>query len=628
MLDSLRRGANTIVAKILLGLLVVSFAVWGIADVFRSTGSQSVAEVGDTEVSLTDFGRQYQREIQAFSRQYGQPITPELAAQLGLPSRLLGRMISEAALTDTATSMGLGVSDEAIAKTIAADPNFQAGGKFDRAYFNQLINQNGLTEAQYIAEQRSLLLRRQLAEGLFGGMGTPTTLLEQLSRYRDEVRIVDYIELPRSLITPIPTPSGDELQTYYDANKDQYRAPEYRKLDILTLTPDDIADPSAVTDEDARKEYERTKGQYGTAEQRRIQQILFPTIEEAKAASDKIKGGATFEQIVGERNLKPEDIDLGLLTKDRVVDPAIAEAAFGLGAGAVSDAVEARFGGALVRVTEIVPQSVRPFEDVAAEIKASIARRAAEGTVLETHDEIEDARAGGATLAEIAERFKLKVRTIEAVDAEGKDAAGATVDIPQSTEVVAAAFASDVGVENDPVSMSNRGFVFFDVVDVRAARDRPLEEVKDQVTKGWTEARIGELLQAKADDLQKSVAGGQDLAVAAQSVGATVKTTQAFARNGQIADLTPAGVDAAFGGPEGHVATVEKEDGSRLLIKVKSAVVPPFFAEAAGNAEAAKGFAEELQSSLLSQYIEQRQAELGSSVNQAALQQVIGLAGR
>lgn len=628
MLDTLRRGANTLLAKILLGLLVVSFAIWGIADVFRGGSTRAVAEVGGTEIPLATFQRVYAREVQNLSRQFGQPVNYETAAQLGLPARVLGRMLSEATLTESARKLGLGVSDAALAKEISEDPSFQAAGKFDRAYFNQLLQQNGMTEAQYIADRRLFAARKQLADGLVGGIKTPAALVETLARYRNEIRIVDYVVLPPTLVQPVPTPTEEDLKTTYEANKESFRAPEYRKLKLLTLTPDALADPSTVSDEDARKEYERTKAQYGEPEKRRIQQILLPTVEDAKAASDRINGGATFEAVAAERGIKPEDLDLGLLAKSAMVDPAIADVAFTLSSNAVSEPIPARFGGALVRVTEIVPESVQPFEAVIGEVKKAIAVKAANTAVLETYEEIEDLRAGGSTLDEISQRFKLPLQTVEAVDETGKDPAGAPVELPEAQSLLPAAFQSDMDVENDPIQLQNRGSLFFEVAGVTAARDRPLDEVKADVTRRWTEERTADLLDKKADELIKSLKAGQDFAAVAAPDKLTVQTSQPFARNGQDATLGEVGVAAAFDGPEGFVTSVEGADGSRIVLRVKSAIVPPFFAEEATSVEAAKQFADELQNSLLTQYIGQMQIALGTTTNQTALQQAIGVAGR
>lgn len=629
MLDTFRRGAQTWPAKLLMAVLVVAFGIWGIADVFRNLGSHTVASVGGTDIEASEYQRVYQRQIQAFSRQTGQPISPETAMAFGLPQRILSQMLSDAALLDTADDYGLGISDAALAKEIADDPTLRPQGAtaFDRAYFEQLLQNNNLTEARYVADRRDQELRRQIVDGLFGGVTTPTALVEAVSRYRNEVRIVDFLTLPRSLITPAPVPAADELATWYESNKTAFQAPEMRTVSAVSLTPEAIADPSAVSDEDARKEYERTKSSYGAAEQRRVQQLLYPTIEDAKAAAERLAAGTSFDALMAEKGVKPEDIDLGLMPKDAMIDKAVADAAFALPLNTVSQPVGAAFGGALLRVTEIVPAHIKPYEEVADQIKQSIATRLAERQVIDLRDEIEDARAGGATIAEIATRFKLKA-TEAVIDSKGDTAEGTpATDLPEKDKLVPAAFAADEGSETDPIP-SGKGWIWYAVDKVEPAHDRPLAEVEGKAAATWRDAKIDELLAKKADDIAARIKAGTDLATVARDEGLTVQTSEAFARTAQKPELGVSGVDAAFGGPKGHVASVEGPDRGRVVLQVKSAVVPPFFAEAADSVDAAKQFRAELTQSLTTQYVEEVKQQLGTTVNQAMLDSIIGLGSR
>ncbi len=628
MLDSFRRGAQTLPAKILMGVLVAAFGAWGIADVFNNVGTRSVASVGDTDIEAAYFQRVYQRQIQAFSRQMGQPVTAEMAAAFGLPQRILSQMMADAALKDAAASYGLGLSDATLAKKIADDPSLRPQGApaFDRTYFTQLLAQNGMSEAGYIADRRTRALREQITGGLISGVATPTALVEAVSRFRNEVRIVDYFTLPRSAVTA-PAPTDDELAKWYETNKATFEAPEVRTLSVVALTPETLADASGVSDDDARKEYERTKAQYGTPEARRIQQILYPSVADAEAAGARLKAGTTFEQLAAEKNLKPEDTDLGLMTADKVIDPAVRDAAFKLAVNEISAPVTTTFGGALLRVTEIQPESVKPFEAVSAEIKGNIAKRAAATQVLDIRDEIEDARAGGATLSEVATRFKLKLIAADVDAAGNKPDGGAGPDLPEKTKLLQAAFQADEGGETDALPTGG-GYVWYSVDKVAPAHDRPLAEVKDKAVAAWTAAKVDELLAVKANDLLAKVKAGTPIADVAREAGLTVATTEAFARNAERPELGTSGVDAAFGGPQGHAAAVEGPDGSRVVLQVKSAVVPPFFAEEASAQEAAKQFRTELEASLEEQYVEELKQQLGSTVNQAMLDATIGLGSR
>lgn len=631
MLDALRSAAKTWVAKVLLALLIGSFAIWGINDAIVGLGADTaVAEVGDTEIEASRFQQAYTRQLQALTRQFGTAIDAETAYSLGLPQQVLAQLIRDAALADVADSLGVGISDEALARAIAEDPTLRPEGAetFNRAYFNQLLRDNNLTEEAYVADRRVEEARRQVTEALVGGATTPTALLEALNRYRSDIRAVDYVVLERSAVEPVPAPTEEQLATWFEANKAGFQAPEYRKIEVISVTPDALADPSAVDDETVRAQYERSKAAYGTPERRRIEQILFPSIDEAQAAAAAITAGSTFEAVAAEQGLSPSDIDLGLVERSDIIDPAVAEAAFTLQEGDVSPPIAARFGGALVRVAEIQPESVRAFEEVANEIRREIALRNADALVLDAYDEIEDARAGGATLREIAERFKLPLRTVE-VDETGQTPTGETVtDLPARERILAEAFESEVGVENDPVQVDRRGYAWFDVTGVTPVRDRELSEVRDEVVSAWTETEAQELLAARADEIAEAVRGGKPLSEVAADAGLAVRSVENLTRNASPPEIGPAAVEAAYGGPEGHVATTEAPTGGRMVLVVTDSLLTPYFPEAADTITAAERFGEEIEDSLLTLYVTDLQAALGTTMNLRVLENAIGLTGR
>lgn len=629
MLDTLRRGAQTWVAKALLILLVASFGIWGIADFSNFGGARTVATVGDTPIEAAEFQRAYQRQVQTLSRAYGQPITAEIAAQVGIPQQVLGGMISAAAVTDAANGYGLGISDATLARKIAEDPTLRPkdAQAFDRVYFTRLLQEVGLTEEAYVEERRDEELRNQIEQGLAAGVTTPDALVELVYRFQNEVRVVEHVTLARANLEPIAPPADSELSAWYEERKAQFQAPELRTASVIVATPDAVADPSAVTDAEAQAEYERTKASYSVAERRRVQQILLPDLEAAQAVRARIDGGATFEAIAAERGVAPADLDLGLLARTDMVDPAIADAAFALAAGEISQPIAARFGGALVRVTEIQPESVQPFEAVADQVKTALARRTAERTVQDLHQEIEDARAGGATLQEISERFGLERRVVT-LDASGAGADGVPVaDLPQAQTLVQKLFETEVGNEEDPI-VADRGYVWYALDEVTPARDRPLEEVRERVVAAWTEEAAADRLDEKAEAMMTALRAGQELAAVAAPLGLTVATTQPFARNGDVPELGEEAIEAAFRGPSGHVGSVVRPGGERVVLKVKSVINPPFFAESADAVTARRTFRGELQATLIDQYTAAMQQQLGTTVNQAMLDQVIGLGSR
>jgi peptidyl-prolyl cis-trans isomerase D len=625
MQTATRTWLGRAVLAVLFGLIAVSFAIWGIGDIFRGFGRSTAAKVGGTEITIEQFRTQYNERLQQLARRVGRPITPDQARALNLPSQMLGQMVAETALDENARQLRLGLSDAEIAKRITNDPNFRGlNGQFDRNRFEQLIRQAGYNEARFVAEQRRVTLRREIAETIAGGLNVPLVMLDLQNRYRNEERSIDFIALDRAQAGDIPTPTPEELSKYFDERKVLFRAPEFRKLDLLVLSPQDTSRWTEVSDADARKTYEDRRSRYVTPERREVQQIVFPNIEDARAAAQKIAGGATFEQIAAERGVKDADMNLGMVTKAGMLDSAVADAAFALEPGKVSEPVAGRFATVLLRTGKTEPEKVRPFEEVAGEIKRELATERARKEIADLQLKVEDERGAGQPLAEIAKKHNLAVRRIEAIDRSGRDPNGATVTaIPAGANFLAPAFASEVGVENDPVQTPDGGHVWFEVVGITPSRERPLSEVQDRVTERWREDQIAARLKTKAEELADKLKTSTVNEVAA-AAGLKAQSAKGLKR-GAVSDLVPARVvNDVFTTPKDGIGNSEGDGPTtRVVFRVTDINVPkldPASPEAKQLENALRVAAYE---DLVSQYVLQLQSDLGTTVNQAALNQVL-----
>ena len=443
---------------IVMGVLIVSFAVWGIADIFKGFGQSSLAKIGSTEISTEQFRQIYTDKLQQLGRSFGRPLTPEQARAFGLDRQVLQQTIAEAALDEEARRMGLAQSQEETMRLIYSDPNFKGlGGGFDPARFQATIRQFGYTEQRYLAEQRRVGLRRQIVGTVSAGVEPSKVLLDALIRYQNEQRSIEFIKLDAAQAGTIDPPSPEALAAFFEDHKTQFRAPEYRKIAFVAITPEEIGKWTEVTDEDARKIFEQNRDRLGTPEKREVSQIVFPNEGEAQAARGRITSGTSFDDIAKERNLNLSDVDLGLIAKSAIIDPAIADAAFSLPSGEVSQPVQGRFGVALVKIGKIEPGVTPTFESVAAQVKKEIATERARAKVTEMQNKMEDERSGGANVVEAAQKLGLTAVTIEAVDRSGRLPDGQPLaNIPRGLDVVSQAFNSDVGVDNDPISVRRR----------------------------------------------------------------------------------------------------------------------------------------------------------------------------
>ncbi|MBO0759041.1 MAG: SurA N-terminal domain-containing protein, partial [Bradyrhizobiaceae bacterium] len=440
MLRGLRKASTNWIGKtvmaVVVGFLIIAFGIWGIGDIFRNFGRSTVAKVGATEITMEQFRNLYNDRLQQIGRRSNGAFTSEQARALGLDRQLLAQLMAQAALDDRARRMRLGISDDELTRQVREDPIFRGlNGQFDHERFEEAMRGIGYTEQRFVAEKRRDAVRGQLTSSLIGGITAPKAAADAFNRFQNEERTIDFVRIDRSKVGDIPQPNDEQLSAYFNDHKFLFRAPEYRKVTMLSVDPEALAKSVDVSDSDAQKEYDFRRDRYTTPEKRAVQQIVFPNEDDARKAADRIAAGTSFDTIVAERGLKPKDIDLGLVAKSAILDPAIAEAAFALKPGAVSAPVQGRFGTALVKVTKIEPEKVRPFADVNSEIKHDLAVARVRGDVADLHDKIEDERAGGARLDEIGQKFKLPVRTLDAVDRSGRGTDGKMVaNFPNAQE--------------------------------------------------------------------------------------------------------------------------------------------------------------------------------------------------
>jgi peptidyl-prolyl cis-trans isomerase D len=610
-----------------MGLLTISFAIWGIGDIFKGFGQSTVAKIGGSEITTEQFRQTYNTRLQDIGRQIGRPITSDQARALGFEQQIIGQLIAETALDVRARQLRLGLSDAEIARSIAQDPAFRGPtGQFDRTIFDYRIRQAGYTEPRYVAERRRLSGRRQIITAVSAGVTTPKAELEAQNRYQNEQRVIDYVSLDASQAGDIPPPTPEALNTYFEERKVLFRAPEYRKIVLLSLTPSEQAPWIQISDQDARRAYEERRARYSTPERRRVQQIVFPNAEEAKAASERIKAGTSFAAIAAERGLKEHDIDLGKVTKAGIVDRAVAEAAFGLQDGEVSAPIEGRFGTAIVTVSEIEPEQVRPYEEVAAEIKREIGIERARADINEHYKKIEDERAAGNGLADVAQKVNVPSRTIDAVDRSGRGPNGEPVTgLPQGVDVLSGAFSTDVNVESDPLEVPGGGYVWYEVAGIVPSRERNLDEVKERVEARWREDQIASRLKAKADEMVEKLKAGMAFAEVAAGQNLKLESGIKFKRN-QPPEGVPAKVaDAVFRTAKGAAGTTEGDRSTeRLVFQVTDIIEPVLEADSPEAKTLEENLKNSITQDILNQYIVQLQNDLGTTINQGALRQVAG----
>jgi peptidyl-prolyl cis-trans isomerase D len=605
-------------------VLVVSFAIWGIGDIFRGFGRSSLAKIGKTEVTIEQFRALYNERLQTFGRQIGRPITLEQARALGVDQQIKNQIISEILLDERVRTLRLGISDAEIARRIMTIPGFQGpNGQFDRQRFVEALRNAGFTEQRFVAEQRREILRQQLVGTIAGAPIAPTAMVEAADRFQNEQRTIEYVLFDRAQAGEVAAPAADVLAQYFEPRKAQFRAPEYRKVVIVALLPAERARWTEISDEDVKRAYEERKNRLATPERRQIQQIVFPKADDARAASERIAKGETFEAIAKERGLADNDIDLGTVTRAAMLDRVVADAAFALKEGEVSAPVQGRFGTVLLRVTKIEPEKVPTFEEAAEQLRTDLASEKAKSEVTAIYDKVEDERSLGKPLAETAEKLKLEARTVE-IDRFGRDPKNEPVaNLPQQQRLVSGAFNADIGTDNDPLQVDG-GYVWYEVSGITPERDRTLDEVKDQVEARWREDEVANRLRTKAATFLDKVKGGTALAEAAATDSLKVETRAEIKRASTTPPLTERTLDAIFRTAKDAFGSAPAEQPGEQLVFRVTGVVEPTTDLASEESKRLRGALNNaMAGDVQAEYLQLLEREIGVTVNERALRQVL-----
>jgi peptidyl-prolyl cis-trans isomerase D len=625
-LDKLRKGAARTFGLILVGLLVISFAVWGIADIFTGYGKQTLIRVGDTEITSQDYLRTQQEVLRAMSSQAGRSLSLQEARALGLDSRVLERLVGGAAVDNHAKQLHLGITDALLLEDIMKDFAFKdALGNFSPAQFQQALYQIGMNEHGYLLALRERNLRRQILSTVGKVAASPTILVEALNKFNSETRTLRYVLIPASVGGEIPEPTEEDLKRYYENNQGQFTQPETRKVGILAVTPETVKEQVNITEADLKAAYEASKEQIGKPEKRRVQQIAFPDLDAAKAAQEKLEGGADFVELAKEQGLTESDIDLGNVSRAELADPAIAEAAFTLEVDKVSEPITGKLGNVvLLRVTAIEPGSTPTFEEAKADLEKKLLKERGSGAIFDLHDKIEDELASGTTLSEAAEKLKVNYQLIEQVDREGRKPDGSTVTLPAQKELLNAVFATDTGIENDPIDAKDEGVIWYEVLGVVPETRKPLEQVKEEVVKGWRSEETRKGIAKYAQDLVTSLNVGKTLEDVAKDLNSEILVSDPLKRDSITVNVLPSAVAQAFTLPEkGFGSAPSGVDEGRIVFQVDK-VAPP---EALTEAEA-KRLRTQLgllmSEDAIAEYFGALENRFGVYVNQQALAKLIG----
>jgi len=620
----MRKVVIKIVTFAIFGVLIASFAVWGIGDVFQASQPNApVATVGDIEIGQQEFARNLTREINRLSARLGSRFDIEQARALGVVDQIVSQMVGGALFDQKVEEIGITVSEKLIKQRIADEPAFQnSTGQFDPNRFFQTLQASNMGEQEFIQRLRRDVLRQQLIGAITESGPAPRVLAETLYSYREETRTARILRVPNSSIVEIPEPDLPALQAFHKEFSSKFMAPEFRAIVYVRLNPKDMAAEIAISDADVEQAFEARRDEFTLPERREVDQIVFDDEATAKTALDSLRDGANFETVSQDLTGQPP-VDLGMIERGGL--PAgLDNTAFELARGEVGGPVETEFGWHILRVREVQPGEEADLEKVREILTQDLVTSRAIESVVSLANQLDDELAGGASLNEAADSLNLDVRRIAAIDRTGRDTQGNMVEGFPPERFLEIAFETAPGQDSLMTETSSGDFFILNVDSVTSSQIRPLDEVRGEVVKLWQDARRAE----KAREIANALAERARLGASLEELGAETKyevnVTQPFSRfeSDPSRSFAPALTSKLFDLGPGEVDTVAGTDSHIIIQLLEVTKVNPK-SKATEVTALRKGLTNAMRNDLLEQFVTTLRGEYGVVVDQLAIDNVM-----
>lgn len=542
---------------ILMGLLIFGLGGFGITNLGGAV--QTVGSVSGKPIDVNEYYRAVQQELSAIQQQAGQRITFAQAQQFGLDQQVLGRLVTERALDSEAERLGLSMGDENLRDQILTIPAFQnLSGAFDRESYRFALQNSGLTETEFENSLREDAARTLLQSAVIGGIEMPESYADALVAYLGERRSFSIATLTEAnLDAEIAAPDEATLRAYYDANIDAFMQPATRDITYVWITPAMLLDTVDVDEEALRKEYEARDAEFNQPERRLVERLVFGTSEDATAALAQVTGGETsFEALVEARGLTLQDVDMGDVTQESLVDNGAL--IFGAESGDVVGPAQTDLGPALFRVNAVLAAQSVSFDEAEPMLRDALAMDRARRVIDAQINDVDDLLAGGASLEEVAEESDLVLGSVNFhANSEGEIAG--YDDFRRVAQIVTA--------EDFPeVEQLDDGGIFALRLDgTTEAAPTPFDDAKAEVEAAWRAAEVQTALKAQAEALTEKMAAGADIV----TLGLNVVQESELTR-GDFVPNTPAGMmDIVFDMTAGEVRSLPG-DAQYLIVELDS----------------------------------------------------------
>ncbi|KQI73151.1 peptidylprolyl isomerase [Loktanella sp. 5RATIMAR09] len=553
--DKPRYGAWIIVGVILVGL--AGFGSGGLSGNIRNIGT-----VGEKEVSVASYQRALNDQIRAVSAQFGQQITFQQAQAFGIDQLALNQVVLLRTLDNEADQLGISVGDERVFERLRAIPSFQGAGGFNRETYRLALQQSGQSAAEFEAGIREETARTLLQGAVVSGVPAPQAYADAMVQYISESRDITWAVVDaEDLTSPVPGATQAAQQEYYDANPAEFTLPEARNITYAWLTPTMILDEMVVPDEAVERLYNERIAEFVQPERRLVERLVYLDADRAEEAMARLNAGeATFEELVAERGLSLTDVDLGDVSKEDL--RAAGDAVFAANAGEVVGPFNARLGPALFRMNAVLSEQVTTLEEATPDLREELAADAARDYINDRTDAIIDLLAGGASMADLAERTEMELGTVNWTPD--------TIDGIAAYDAFRDAAATvQEGAFPEIIDLADGGIFALTLDGITPPTLQPLDDVRDAVAAAWEAQARQEAILARAEEIAADILPLTGF----ETVGLDPLSEQGLTRRSFVEGTPPNFNDVLFDMSIGEVRVVDAFDRA-LIVRLDNIAAP------------------------------------------------------
>jgi peptidyl-prolyl cis-trans isomerase D len=573
MLTQFRHFTDSWIARVFFVVMAISFVGWGISgDLFRLMGPPSwIAKVGDQTIEIPAFQAEYQRAMTQETRNLpsGEEAPADLRRRVG--QQTLDRMISHAALEQELNRLRVVTPDDALAAVVRSMPAFRGSdGKFNRAVFTSVLQNNGYSEARFLDQLRAEIAQRQLLSAVSGSVAAPDAEVKPLFESELEKRAADMAFFPSSAAPEPAAPDDAALRRWYDSHKGSYATPEFRRIKAIELSPQSLSSGITITDAELHTAYDERKAEYQTPEKRSAEVISVQDEAKARDLARKWAAGADWTAM---QAAAKADGAVGITQNDatevQFPDPDLAKAVFSASANTVSGPVKGQLSWFVVKVTRIAGGVTTTFDQAKDALRARVLASKAADLIYERANKLDQLLGNGTSLDNLPGDLGL-VGVTGTLDAKGDTQAGAPAPIPGppalKAAIISAAFQAHQG---DPPQLtevripSTGGSAYYalTVESVIPPGEKPMDAVKVQVADDWKQDQRRRFQDKAATAMMTAVKDGKSFSDAATIAGVTPKLSPLVTRTEGNPDVPPEVQRVMFGLRKGEAKKVEVPDG-------------------------------------------------------------------